>query len=97
MPKEISEFDELDEAPGKVGGRKVDWADIARKINETGLSYTAREVWENSQLVNHVVTLFRTKNALDSLARQMKKRGPLLRRRTDGRTFWYGPLKDPEG
>jgi hypothetical protein len=91
VPKELSEFDKLEESSGRKGGKRVNWEDIARKIIEDNVFYSAREVWKLPHLVNKKVTLFRTKNALDELCRKTKKRPrPLLVRSYQENKFWYG-------
>jgi hypothetical protein len=46
MPKSLSEFEKLEEVEGRAGGKKVEWQEIADKINEAQQAYTVKEVWE---------------------------------------------------
>jgi len=85
MPKSLSEFEQLQEVEGRAGGKKVEWAEVADKINEAQQAYTVKEVWET--FVDKKVTQFRTKNALDKLTESGK-----LKRLWDGRRFYYGPV-----
>lgn len=94
MPKDLSEFEELEELEGRIGGKKINWEDIARLITESGKSWTAREIWQSSNFIAMKVSSFRTKNALDELAKPKKTRAALIRRRWDGKAFWYAPRKE---
>lgn len=85
MPKSLSEFEQLEEVEGRAGGKKVEWQEVAAKINEAQQAYTVKEVWET--FVGKKVTQFRTKNALDKLAENGK-----LKRLWDGKRFYYGPV-----
>jgi hypothetical protein len=84
MPKSLSEFEKLEEVEGRAGGKKVEWQEIADKINEAQQAYTVKEVWET--FAEKKVTQFRTKNALDKLTEAGK-----LKRLWDGKRFYYGP------
>jgi len=46
MPKSLSEFEKLEEVEGRAGGKKVEWTEVADKINEAQQAYTVKEVWE---------------------------------------------------
>ena len=93
MPKDLSEFEKLEEIESHVANQKVNWEDVARKINESHKSWSAREIWQSPEFVALKVSSYRTKKALDDLARPIKKRPALIRRRWDGKAFWYGPKK----
>jgi Fe2+ or Zn2+ uptake regulation protein len=91
MPKDIKEFEKLQPAEARQGGKKVDWHKIAEKIQESGQAYTVKEIHEGSEMANKQVTAFRVKNALDGLVEEGK-----LRRLWDGKRFYYGPV-EPKG
>lgn len=92
MPKSLEEFRQLQSVEERRGGRKITegWDTVAKKITETGLAYTVKEVWESKQLVDKRVGQYRTKNALDKLVEEGK-----LSRLYDGKRFWYGPPEKP--
>jgi len=87
MPKDLAEFNKLEEVEGRAGGKKVDWDAVAKAIQEAQQAYTVKEVWET--FVEKKVTQFRCKNALDKLVEAKK-----LRRMWDGRRFYYGPTEE---
>ena len=92
MPKDLSEFENLEENSGRAGGRKVDWAEIAEAIIESNQFWNAKEVWSLPQFVNKQVGAFRTKGALDALCKKTKKRPALIARSYKENKFWYGPI-----
>jgi hypothetical protein len=46
MPKSLSEFEKLEEVEGRAGGKKINWDDIQKAIEESQQAYTVKEVWE---------------------------------------------------
>ena len=46
MPKSLSEFNQLEEIEGRTGGKKIEWDDVARQIQEAQQAFTVKEVWE---------------------------------------------------
>lgn len=82
MPKDLKEFDQLEEVESRQGGKKVDWANVAQQIIDSNEMWTVKEVWE--KFAKKAVTLFRTKGALDNLVEKK-----VLTSRYDGKRFWY--------
>jgi hypothetical protein len=87
MPINRGAFEKLPVQSDRTGGKKVDWEQVVAKINKSGQYYSAKEVREN--MLEEIVTLFRTRNALNE--RVVKG---LIARRHDGRRWWYGPLME---
>ena len=84
MPKDIQDFDKMEEVESRHGGKKVDWAEVVDAICAANQAFTVKEVWE--QFAQRKVTQFRTKGALDKQVEDHK-----LRRLWDGKRFYYGP------
>lgn len=84
MPKSLDEYKALKTVEGRQGGRKVNWDEIAKTLNELHEAYTVKEIWEHPELVNKRVTQFRTMNALNKLFDDGK-----ISRKYDGKRYWF--------
>jgi len=69
----------------KIGGKKIEFQPIAKKIIESGNYYSVSEVWKHKNMVNKIVSRFRTMKLLNN---QLK--GRRMMRILEKGTFYYG-------
>lgn len=84
MPISFEEFSKLEKE--RKSPRSVSWEEVLRRIIESKVYWSAKEVHE--QIVGKKVSRYRVKTMLDKFYRAGK-----LVRRFDGKRFWYGPRR----
>lgn len=84
MPKDLSEFNALEEVTKRKGGRKVNWKVVIDYIVKSGKAWTVKEVHEHKKMVNKKVTRYRTKSVLDKNVED-----GILEVRDDKKRYWY--------
>lgn len=83
MPKTLKQLANAKRNVKRAGGKKIDFAPIAKAIIESGQYYTVTEVW--TDLVKKKVSRFRTMKLLNN---QVK--GKRMIRLYDNGKFYYG-------
>ena len=85
MPKNLTQLANGKANVKKAGGQLIDFTPIAKAIIASGEYFSVTEVWKSKQMVNKVVTRFRTYKLLNA---QVK--GRKMMRILDKGLFYYG-------
>jgi len=79
----------------KAGGKKIDFAPIAKRIIASGDYYTVKEVHEGKNLVNNVVSRFRTMKLLNKQVEGRRMMRVLVKdAKTKRQLFVYGKFDE---
>ncbi len=85
MPKSLKELSSGKVGIKRAGGQKIKFAPIVKRIIASGQYYTVSEVWKSPQMVNKVVSRFRTMKLLNK-----QVAGRRLMKIFDNGRFHYG-------